>query len=200
MFHEQSDFPWCTGINNIHLAICKYHLNTSGEGHTNCPWHNQDKLKKSAKLGHSTLSKHIHIDIKHFNLSWLVLVKWEETAWLVSQPPPLSCYCTHHAHFSQAPSITQRHWLLSHFKEWDSPSTIYCISFFQKMCLSLKTNFRTFYACWGNFIFLLLIFRKFLEPKTASLLYWQRTQMFVTAVLFLINDRHSDFTLHTCSH
>lgn len=71
------------------------------EGHTNSLLHNREELMKFARPGYGTQLKHVNLEVKDQNLLWLFLANLEDSAWLVSQPPPLSCYCTNPSQLSQ---------------------------------------------------------------------------------------------------
>ena len=87
----------------------------------------------------------------------------DESTWLASQLPPLSCYCADHAQLSLLLSeVTCCHVLLNemlfnHLRYFMLPEIFYVL---------LKTNCYASYAFLSYFILLLLVFHKSLEPNS----------------------------------
>ena len=94
-----------------------------------------------------------------FDFLWLVLTNQDETVWLAIQFWPPCCYCAYHSHLSQSLPFLRWGCGLSCFLEWDFSLLL------RVVCPVWKINCPSCYSSWGYFIFLLMLFPKFLSPN-----------------------------------
>ena len=67
----------------------------------------------------------------------------------------------------------------------------------KSVCILLKTNFHAFDALVCYFLFVLLVFHKFLETKI-GVLHWKLNLVFVAALLISVKCEHQDYCF--CLH
>jgi hypothetical protein len=87
-------------------------------------------------------------------------------------------------------------WLLSCCMEWDRPLVIYFIPQ-ESVCILLKTNFHAFDAFVCYFLFVLLVFHKFLETKI-GVLHCKLNLVFVAVLLISVKCECQDYCF--CLH
>jgi hypothetical protein len=88
--------------------------------------------------------------ITDFNITLLTFHDWFQWSgtshgWQVSFPP-LSHWCTHQTQHTQALSFIKLGWQLSHFMEWDTPSTVDVLHTSKSVCIVTTINFHAFYV------------------------------------------------------
>jgi hypothetical protein len=76
---------------------------------------------------HSKVSKFVNLDVRDFDILWLVPTHWNEPRWLVSRLPPLVYFCVYHLQLSQDLSFINFLLLLPSctVPSWSSSKAVY---------------------------------------------------------------------------